>query len=85
MPSRRRVRLIAGRSARATIVTSQLPIEHWHAWIGDTTIADAILDRLLSRSQRLLLKGKSRRLPKAGAAANAADEPTTAAEDGTSR
>ena len=36
---------------RATIVTSQLPVEHWHAWIGDATIADAILDRLLSRSQ----------------------------------
>ena len=29
---------------RATIVTSQLPIEHWHAWIGDATIADAILE-----------------------------------------
>jgi hypothetical protein len=26
-------------------ITSQLPIEHWHAWVGDTTIADAILDR----------------------------------------
>ena len=46
---------------RATIVTSQLPVEHWHAWIGDATIADAILDRLLSRSQRLALKGKSLR------------------------
>ena len=53
---------------RATIVTSQLPIEHWHAWIGDATIADAILDRLLSRSQRLQLKGKSLRPPKAGGA-----------------
>jgi DNA replication protein DnaC len=58
---------------RATIVTSQLPIEHWHAWIGDATIADAILDRLLSRSQRLALKGKSLRPPKAGAAATAPD------------
>jgi len=46
---------------RATIITSQLPVEHWHAWIGDTTIADAILDRLLSRCHRLALKGKSLR------------------------
>ena len=53
---------------RATIVTSQLPIEHWHAWIGDATIADAILVRLLSRSQRLQLKGKSLRPPKVGVA-----------------
>ena len=63
---------------RATIVTSQLPIEHWHAWIGDATIADAILDRLLSRSQRLQLKGKSLRPPKASGAATAADTPASA-------
>ena len=50
---------------RATIVTSQLPVEHWHAWIGDATIADAILDRLLTRSHRLALKGKSLRAQKA--------------------
>jgi DNA replication protein DnaC len=50
---------------RPTIVTSQLPVEHWHAWIGDATTADAILDRLLSRSQRLALKGKSLRPGKA--------------------
>lgn len=50
---------------RATIVTSQLPVEHWHAWIGDATLADAILDRLLSRSHRLALKGKSLRPHKA--------------------
>ena len=57
---------------RATIVTSQLPVEHWHAWIGDATIADAILDRLVSRSQRLVLKGKSMRPSKAGSPAAAA-------------
>ena len=56
---------------RATIITSQLPVEHWHAWIGDATIADAILDRLLSRSQRLALKGKSLRAGKADAAGGA--------------
>lgn len=57
---------------RATIVTSQLPVEHWHAWIGDATIADAILDRLLSRSHRLALKGKSMRPTKASAGPAAA-------------
>jgi DNA replication protein DnaC len=57
---------------RPTIVTSQLPVEHWHAWIGDATIADAILDRLLSRSHRLNLKGKSMR-PSKAAPAQAAD------------
>jgi DNA replication protein DnaC len=46
---------------RSTIVTSQLPVEHWHAWIGDATVADAILDRLLSRSHRLALMGDSLR------------------------
>ena len=65
---------------RATIVTSQLPVEHWHAWIGDATIADAILDRLLSRSHRLALKGKSLRPHKAPAAAGEATEVTNANE-----
>lgn len=49
----------AGR--RATIITSQLPIEHWHAWIGDATIADAMLDRLLANCHRIALKGDSLR------------------------
>ena len=62
---------------RPTIVTSQLPVEHWHAWIGDTTIADAILDRLLSRSQRLALKGKSLRPDKQASTASP-DEPAAA-------
>ena len=66
---------------RATIVTSQLPVEHWHAWIGDATIADAILDRLLSRSQRLVLKGKSLRPDKQVGAAAPADP--VAAQDST--
>jgi len=49
---------------RATIITSQLPVEHWHAWIGDATIADAILDRILQRNHRLTLTGDSLRDPK---------------------
>ena len=38
--------------AKATLITSQLPIEHWHAWVGDATIADAILDRLMQHHHR---------------------------------
>ena len=51
----------AGTRSRATILTTQLPVEHWHAWLGDPTIADAILDRLLSREHRIHLKGESLR------------------------
>src|SRR5476651_1120139 len=46
---------------KATIITSQLPIEHWHAWIGDATIADAILDRIMQRNHRFTLTGDSMR------------------------
>lgn len=48
---------------KATIITSQLPVEHWHAWIGDTTVADAILDRIMQRNHRLTLTGESMRKP----------------------
>lgn len=50
---------------KATIITSQLPIDHWHAWIGDATIADAILDRILQHHHRLTLTGDSLRLQRA--------------------
>jgi len=36
-----------------------LPLEHWHGWIGDATVADAILDRLLQRAHRFTLQGDS--------------------------
>ena len=45
----------------STIVTSQLPIESWHDNIGDPTIADAILDRLIHSAHRINLKGDSMR------------------------
>jgi len=45
----------------ATIVTSQLPIKQWHEALGEPTIADAILDRLLSNSHRFELSGESLR------------------------
>lgn len=55
-------------ASKATIITSQLPIEHWHAWIGDATIADAILDRLMQCHHRITLTGESLRTRRSGAA-----------------
>ena len=52
----------AGR--KATIITSQLPIEHWHEWIGDATVADAMLDRIMQNNHRLTLTGESLRKTK---------------------
>ena len=46
---------------RATLITSQLPVEHWHDYIGEATIADALLDRLIHGAQRLALDGDSLR------------------------
>lgn len=46
---------------RSTLVTSQLPVDQWHATIGDATLADAILDRLIHTSYRIALKGDSLR------------------------
>jgi DNA replication protein DnaC len=42
-------------------MTSQLPVEHWHESIGDPTLADAILDRLIHNAHRINLKGGSMR------------------------
>jgi DNA replication protein DnaC len=53
----------------STVVTSQLPVDNWHEWIGDPTIADAILDRLVNNAYKVGLKGHSRRRPES--------EPTT--------
>ena len=46
---------------KSTLIASQLPIEHWHDYIGEATLADAILDRLLHNAHRLTLKGESLR------------------------
>ncbi|HWV56205.1 MAG TPA: IS21-like element helper ATPase IstB [Longimicrobiales bacterium] len=46
---------------RATLVTSQLPMEHWHEYIGSPTLADAILDRLVHGAHKLIMKGGSMR------------------------
>lgn len=46
---------------RSTISTSQLPIEEWHGVIGDATLADAILDRLVHNAYKINLRGESMR------------------------
>jgi DNA replication protein DnaC len=46
---------------RSTIITSQLPTDRWHEHLGDPTVADAILDRVVHRAHRLTLGGPSRR------------------------
>lgn len=56
--------VIDQRSGRkSTLMTSQLPMEHWHEYLsgGNSTVADAILDRMLSGSQRINLLGESMR------------------------
>ena len=45
----------------STLITTQLPIKHWHEVIGDQTSADAILDRIVHQSHKIDLKGNSMR------------------------
>jgi DNA replication protein DnaC len=40
----------------STLVASQLPVDTWHAYLGEPTLADAILDRLVHQSHRIELK-----------------------------
>ena len=54
---------------RSTIVTSQLPVSHWHEVLGEPTLADAILDRLVHSAYRIDLDGESLRAPKSPPAA----------------
>ena len=66
---------------RSTIVTSQLPVSGWHDSLGDATVADAILDRLVHNAHRLELRGDSLRRPQKanpltlGTTAEASDGP----------
>lgn len=50
----------------ATLIAAQLPIDAWHAAIGEPMVADAILDRLIHRAHKIALKGPSRRKPTVG-------------------
>lgn len=46
---------------RATIMTSQVDPKHWHQLLGEPTVADAIVDRILHRAHKIALKGPSKR------------------------
>lgn len=60
---------------RSTIITSQLPVSLWHEALGDETIADAVLDRLLEKAHRVELHGES--LRRSG---GTSDDPTSELE-----
>ena len=49
----------------ATLITSQVPVDRWHDLIGDPTIGDAILDRIVHNAHRVQLRGDSLRRKKA--------------------
>jgi len=51
-------------SIASTLVTSQFPVDKWHDLIGDPTLADAILDRLIHSAYKIALKGGSMRKKK---------------------
>ena len=67
-PTRARVRMLSWRviedrhGVRSTVVTSQVPVDKWHDVVGDPTLADAILDRLVHNAYKLDLKGESMRM-----------------------
>ncbi|MBK9674710.1 MAG: ATP-binding protein [Betaproteobacteria bacterium] len=65
-------------AGEATIITSQLPVKHWHEYLAEPTIADAILDAV-HRSHRLELNGESlRKDPPTAAATSATPQPARA-------
>jgi DNA replication protein DnaC len=51
---------------RSTILTSQLPVAKWHEQIGDPTLADSILDRLVHNAHRIEMRGESMRKKRRG-------------------
>jgi len=58
----------------ATLLTSQLPTEHWHEYIASPTLADAILDRLVHGAHKVVMKGGSMRKREAAKAAELPSE-----------
>jgi DNA replication protein DnaC len=48
-------------TGKATMITSQLPVDNWYGYLNDPTLADAILDRIIHGSHRITLKGESLR------------------------
>ena len=69
---------------RSTIITSQLPINLWHEAMGEPTVADAVLDRVLQNLHRVELAGESMRRPE-GAPAVGADPPARDGAEQTGR
>jgi len=55
---------------QSTLITSQLPVDHWHEIIGNPTLADAILDRLIHNAYRINLMGESMRKKKSNLTKN---------------
>ncbi len=53
---------------RSMILTSQLPVARWHEQVGDPTVADGILDRLVHNAHRIEMKGDSMRKKRGGGA-----------------
>lgn len=60
--------------SRSTVLTSQFPVETWHDLIGNPSIADATVDRLVSDAHRIELKGESMRKPEAGSRKSSSTE-----------
>ncbi len=58
---------------RSTILTSQIPVDTWHSFVGHPAYADAILDRLIHNAHRLDLTGDSLRRRRPAAAARAVE------------
>jgi DNA replication protein DnaC len=65
-PSERQdmLELIDDRTKRSTLITSQIPVKVWHEVIGEPTLADAILDRIVHRAHTIELTGDSMRKTK---------------------
>jgi DNA replication protein DnaC len=60
--------------SRSSIITSQLPLEHWHEYLNDPTLADAIMDRLVHRSHKIHLHGKESMRKRTGNGKDAAKD-----------
>ena len=56
--------LIDDRTKKSTLITSQIPVDAWHDVIGEPTLADAILDRIVHRAHIIKLTGESMRKTK---------------------
>jgi DNA replication protein DnaC len=72
LPEQRRdlLEIVDDRHDRAsTLIASQLPVDRWHDMIGDPTLADAILDRIVHNAHRIALTGDSLRRRRAKIAA----------------